>query len=346
MDFENAVVVSTFPIREAAEAAVSLLQSEGIDAILHSDDAGGELPNLEALGQFFKDAKITKYFFGLQGAFFFTVDDVNYVVKPVVNPKGEIFANYFFLYGGIKTPDSTIVPIKSGVGRAITKKIEEYKEKKKPSIEIPDTKFYMIMTEIIGVALDKITPGILDYTIKEDPESLEQILLDVGHIGAYDLFIYFQDRLSLLGPVNYDNIMLLVSGNQFAGAAAIDQEAKLKDAAPENEMMYFDPFATVEMVIGEIVEHGERISRGSISIWLGFIECIHERVEQNRALALIQKGLMKGIREIAGLHEDDLKLIFDETTKAFNVKSEEVDLSAYQKMLAVFQQVLFSSELH
>ena len=50
MDFENAVVVSTFPIRETAEAAVSLLQSEGIDAILHSDNAGGELPNLDVGG--------------------------------------------------------------------------------------------------------------------------------------------------------------------------------------------------------------------------------------------------------------------------------------------------------
>ena len=50
MDFENAVVVSTFSIRETAEAAVSLLQSEGIDAIIHSDDAGGELPNLDVGG--------------------------------------------------------------------------------------------------------------------------------------------------------------------------------------------------------------------------------------------------------------------------------------------------------
>ncbi len=308
--------------------------------------AVGELPNLEGLGKFFKDAKITKYFFGLQGAFFFTVADVNYVVKPVMNPKGEIFANYFFLYGGIKTPDSRVVPIKSGIGRAITKKIEEYKEKEKPSIEIPNSKFYMIMTEIIGVALDKITPGILDYTLKEDPKSLEQILLDVGYIGAYDLFIYYQDRLSLLGPVNYDNIILLVEGNKFSGAAAIDQEAKLEEIAPKNAMMYYDPFATIEMVIGEIIEHGELTSRGAISIWLGFIESIHERIDRTRGLTIIQRGLMKGIREIAALHEEDLNLIFEESTKIFNVKGDEVDLSAYQKMLVIFQQVLFSAEIH
>ncbi len=47
MDFETAVVVSTFPNREIAEAAVSLLQSEGIEAVMSSDDAGGELPNLD-----------------------------------------------------------------------------------------------------------------------------------------------------------------------------------------------------------------------------------------------------------------------------------------------------------
>jgi hypothetical protein len=50
MDFEDAVVVSTFPNRETAEAAVSLLQSEGVEAAVHSDDAGGELPNLDVGG--------------------------------------------------------------------------------------------------------------------------------------------------------------------------------------------------------------------------------------------------------------------------------------------------------
>jgi hypothetical protein len=50
MNFENAVVVSTFSNRETAQAAVSLLQSEGVDAAISSDDAGGELPNLDLGG--------------------------------------------------------------------------------------------------------------------------------------------------------------------------------------------------------------------------------------------------------------------------------------------------------
>ena len=50
MDFENAVVVAKFASRAIAEAAVSLLKSEGIDAVISSDDAGGELPNLD-IGQ-------------------------------------------------------------------------------------------------------------------------------------------------------------------------------------------------------------------------------------------------------------------------------------------------------
>ena len=47
MDFENAVVVATFENHETAEAAASMLRSEGIDAAISSDDAGGELPNLD-----------------------------------------------------------------------------------------------------------------------------------------------------------------------------------------------------------------------------------------------------------------------------------------------------------
>ena len=50
MNFDNAVVVSTFSDRQTAEAAVSLLQSEGLEAAISSDDAGGELPNLDLGG--------------------------------------------------------------------------------------------------------------------------------------------------------------------------------------------------------------------------------------------------------------------------------------------------------
>ena len=47
MDFENAVVVANFATHAMAEAAVSLLKSEGVEAVITSDDAGGELPNLD-----------------------------------------------------------------------------------------------------------------------------------------------------------------------------------------------------------------------------------------------------------------------------------------------------------
>ena len=47
MDFESAVVLATYPNHETAEAAVSLLASEGVEAVIASDDAGGKLPNLD-----------------------------------------------------------------------------------------------------------------------------------------------------------------------------------------------------------------------------------------------------------------------------------------------------------
>ena len=47
MDLESAVVVDTYSDRSFAESAVSLLESEGIDAIIRSDDAGHALPNLD-----------------------------------------------------------------------------------------------------------------------------------------------------------------------------------------------------------------------------------------------------------------------------------------------------------
>ncbi len=47
MDLERAVVVQSFATAATAEAAVGLLQSEGIDAMVRADDAGGTLPNLD-----------------------------------------------------------------------------------------------------------------------------------------------------------------------------------------------------------------------------------------------------------------------------------------------------------
>ena len=47
MDLARAIVVQSFATAAIAEAAVGLLQSEGIDAMVRADDAGGTLPNLD-----------------------------------------------------------------------------------------------------------------------------------------------------------------------------------------------------------------------------------------------------------------------------------------------------------
>ena len=47
MKDENGVVIETFSDKAFAEAAASLLESEGIESAIVSDDAGGELPNLD-----------------------------------------------------------------------------------------------------------------------------------------------------------------------------------------------------------------------------------------------------------------------------------------------------------
>jgi len=47
MSSDIEVVIETFSDKSFAEAAVSLLESEEIRAWIHSDDAGGGLPNLD-----------------------------------------------------------------------------------------------------------------------------------------------------------------------------------------------------------------------------------------------------------------------------------------------------------
>lgn len=47
MNLDQAAIVTTFQNHETAEAAASLLLSEGVETLIRSDDAGGELPNLD-----------------------------------------------------------------------------------------------------------------------------------------------------------------------------------------------------------------------------------------------------------------------------------------------------------
>ena len=46
LDYEEEEVIESYSDHSFAEAAISLLASEGIEAHIHADDAGGELPNL------------------------------------------------------------------------------------------------------------------------------------------------------------------------------------------------------------------------------------------------------------------------------------------------------------
>jgi hypothetical protein len=47
LNLDDAIVLETFPTRIAAEMAAGLLESEGIEALVMADDAGGTYPMLQ-----------------------------------------------------------------------------------------------------------------------------------------------------------------------------------------------------------------------------------------------------------------------------------------------------------
>ncbi len=47
MNLDDAIVLQTFPSRIEAEMAAGLLESEGIEAMVLADDAGGAYPMLQ-----------------------------------------------------------------------------------------------------------------------------------------------------------------------------------------------------------------------------------------------------------------------------------------------------------
>ena len=54
MNFDDAVVLETFPSRIEAEMAQGILESEGIEAVVMADDAGGAYP----MFQFIRGVKL------------------------------------------------------------------------------------------------------------------------------------------------------------------------------------------------------------------------------------------------------------------------------------------------
>jgi hypothetical protein len=47
LDFDDAVVLETFPSRIEADMAQGILEAEGIEAVVMADDAGGTYPMLQ-----------------------------------------------------------------------------------------------------------------------------------------------------------------------------------------------------------------------------------------------------------------------------------------------------------
>ena len=54
MDFDDAVVLETFPSRIEAEMTQGILEGEGIEAVIMADDAGGAYP----MFQFIRGVKL------------------------------------------------------------------------------------------------------------------------------------------------------------------------------------------------------------------------------------------------------------------------------------------------
>jgi Putative prokaryotic signal transducing protein len=57
LNLDDAIVLETFPNRIAAEMAAGLLESEGVEAMVAADDAGGVYPPL----QFIRGVRLLVY---------------------------------------------------------------------------------------------------------------------------------------------------------------------------------------------------------------------------------------------------------------------------------------------
>jgi len=349
-------VYKTIPEGTRAQIEVgAICLMDYIDGLRKKCEAGrtkseiGTLPSKLELEEFFKGAKVVGYGEGYHGVFFvegmFKGAKLKLVVKAGDKPAQEAFAAELASTLHIKTPTAHLIDAgKDEVTFTQVKKVLDKNSIFQEKCKEGAPRQFSIMTYVPGVTLEDLRAKDVEASLRKNSDLFyDKVLFEIGQMAALDLLLYYQDRLPTIGMGNLANVMVLKDEeNQCIGAVGIDQVASLSlQESPKTTFIeQADPFKKVKTIAKEVASKPGEVSQSAKDIFDALDESVKEALDENRALQSIQKGIVSGLSKIATCSQKKLTEIHG-TLPSSPYKKDQVDLSAYKKMLETIHTCLY-----
>lgn len=306
----------------------------------------GVLPEGEELRAFLRTAKVERFAGGYNGAFFITgihnQQPFTIVVKAPDKPAQEFFANTLYPQLHIPTPVTQLMGLKRDKETAVAlKKVLEESTlfKEKYPKKCPTS--FLVMSCVPGCTLEKWKAAdILDQQKEEPYDAIyDKVLFDIGQIAGTDFLLYYRDRLPTIGMGNLANLMILKDEQEKCiGAVAIDQVAYLTQDFQQKDIMGTNPFERIEEIVTAMMQDPSAISKEAQAIFDSALpDDVKQHLDEQRALAAIQKGIIAGLSKVSLLGSPELLSELHQSLPKPANSRDGVDLGAHQMMHAKIQ---------
>lgn len=271
------------------------------------------------------------------------------VVKPQVDPTAEFFGAQIAEAIGLPNPDTDVVAIGSPAGTTLLKLLAKNKEFQENSERTGMPKFLTVMTFVEGGFDLAETSSEHEKTAENakkrvlpllgEPQQATEILRQIAHIAALDIFLFYEDRTGVIGLGNLANVMLIARGNQIVSTVAIDQAVRVTTKKRLRDGVV-PLLATVKTITA--IASGDK--GYAIRLWEGLPD--YFRIVVNKSLGkgtgpkLTAQFLLEGLQNIS--NRLDLKrlgsMLQRMVSAGLNVDS--LDLDALEVALATLQKAL------
>ncbi|MBS0604473.1 MAG: hypothetical protein JSS60_05480 [Verrucomicrobia bacterium] len=312
----------------------------------------GELPEEAELRTFLETAQVSKYVPGSRGVFFITgthnETPLTIVVKAAEKPAQEFFANTLYSQLHINTPKTKAIGRTCEKSTALKlKKVLEKSSLFKEKYPQKTPSMFLVMSCIPGTTVEnwKASDILHKETTEPSKAVYDKALVDIGQIAAADFLLYYRDRLPTIGVGNLANLMIhQTEQDKCMGAVAIDQVASLYKDFKKFDVMQTDPIERIGGIVAKIMQNPSEISEEARSIFeYALPDSVKEHLDEEQALASIQKGIVLGLSKIAMLCTPELlEKLHANLPKSSNPR-DVVDLDIHKEMLKTIRDAFFKS---
>ncbi len=303
--------------------AQSKLIQQKLEFELPQPPDNSSLPTMdERIAYWSSVAEVTRSKEGHMGVFYTHSPNVrkDLVVKAPLRPVQECFASRIFQRLGFPTPDTLVIDRKSKEGRLMEKALAISPDFIQHCKEVPFTKF-LVMNRVYGRAFEEIDEAVAAAAFKNDERSLSNLLKQVGMVAAVDTLLHYQDRLPHIGCANWGNLMCVEQNGRLITSVAIDQSVDVSKTS------VFLPAGTklarIEQIADDVLTTPEKNSQAADEIWEEMPVEFKTYTSKDKALAMIQEGLVEGFKMIVSTLTPKSLEEIDRSLSDLYVKSDD-----------------------